>query len=199
MQDYSALFYRPLRVFLFVTLYHSDASLYEHVFYSTPPAPQAPGICYNVLMRANDTQEVVQALRERLEPIEHAHILPDAVEGLLPYARKAAVLLPLFEQDGEPYLVFIRRASTLRAHSGEIAFPGGGSDLTDTSPIMTALREAEEEIGLNPTCVEVLGILPPVFTVVSNYLVLPVVAFLPHGLGDLQLQATEVTELILAS
>jgi 8-oxo-dGTP pyrophosphatase MutT (NUDIX family) len=96
-------------------------------------------------------------------------------------------------------LVFIRRASTLRAHSGEIAFPGGGSDLTDTSPIMTALREAEEEIGLNPTCVEVLGILPPVFTVVSNYLVLPVVAFLPHGLGDLQLQATEVTELILAS
>jgi 8-oxo-dGTP pyrophosphatase MutT (NUDIX family) len=148
-------------------------------------------------MRANDTQEIVQTLRERLEPVEHGHILPDAVEGLLPHARKAAVLLPLFEQEGELYLVFIRRASTLRAHSGEIAFPGGGADLTDTSPVMTALREAQEEIGLDPARVEVLGVLSPVFTVVSNYLVLPVVAFLPHGLGELHLQASEVTELIL--
>ena len=60
-------------------------------------------------MRANDTQEVVQTLRERLEPVEHAYILPDSVEGLLPHARKAAVLLPLFEQEGELSLVFIRR------------------------------------------------------------------------------------------
>src|SRR6059058_4351988 len=121
-------------VFLFVTLYHSDASVCKHVFMmpGCPPVPAALCICYNVVMRANDTQEVVQTLREHLEPVEHGYILPDAVEGLLPHARKAAVLLPLFEQEGEPYLVFIRRASTLRAHSGEIAFPGGGADLTDT-------------------------------------------------------------------
>ena len=148
-------------------------------------------------MRANDIRQVVQTLRERLEPVEHANILPDAVEGLLPHARKAAVLLAIFEQEGAPYLVFIRRASTLRAHSGEIAFPGGGADLTDTSPVMTALREAQEEIGLDPVRVEVLGVLSPVFTVVSNYMILPVVAFLPHGLGEVQLQTTEVTELIL--
>lgn len=158
---------------------------------------QALRVCYNVLMIANDIRELVQTLRERLEPVEHAHVLPDAVEGLLPQARKAAVLLALFEQAGEPHLVFIRRASTLRAHSGEIAFPGGGTDLTDTSPVMTALREAQEEIGLDPVRVEVLGVLSPVFTVVSNYLILPVVAFVPHGLGELQLQASEVTELIL--
>ena len=62
---------------------------------------------------------------------------------------------------------------------------------------MTALREAQEEIGLDPTRAEVLGVLSPVFTVVSNFLITPVVAFLPQGLGALQLQASEVAEIIL--
>jgi 8-oxo-dGTP pyrophosphatase MutT (NUDIX family) len=64
---------------------------------------------------------------------------------------------------------------------------------------MTALREAQEEIGLDPASLEVLGLLPPVFTVVSNYLIVPVVAYLPSGLGTLTLQSSEVTEVILAS
>ena len=142
--------------------------------------------------------EVVALLRKRLEPVERVDMLSDALEGQLPHARKAAVLLGLFDQEGEPTILFIRRSPTLRAHSGEIAFPGGGVDQTDSSPIMAALREAQEEIGLDPARVEVLGVLQPVFTVVSNYLVIPVVAFLPRGLGTLQLQASEVTEIILA-
>ncbi len=142
--------------------------------------------------------DVAALLRKRLEPVERVNMLSDALEGQLPYARKAAVLLGLFDQEGEPTILFIRRSSTLRAHSGEIAFPGGGVDQTDSSPIMAALREAQEEIGLDPARVEVLGVLQPVFTVVSNYLVIPVVAFLPRGLGTLQLQASEVTEIILA-
>ncbi|TMC19638.1 MAG: CoA pyrophosphatase [Chloroflexi bacterium] len=142
--------------------------------------------------------DVAALLRKRLEPVERVDMLSDALEGQLPYARKAAVLLGLYEQEGEPTILFIRRSSTLRAHSGEIAFPGGGVDQTDSSPIMAALREAQEEIGLDPARVEVLGVLQPVFTVVSNYLVIPVVAFLPRGLGTLQLQASEVTEIILA-
>ena len=142
--------------------------------------------------------DVAALLRKRLEPVERVDMLSDALEGQLPYARKAAVLLGLFEQEGEPTILFIRRSSTLRAHSGEIAFPGGGVDQTDSSPIMAALREAQEEIGLDPARVEVLGVLQPVFTVVSNYLVIPVVAFLPRGLGTLQLQESEVTEIILA-
>jgi len=142
--------------------------------------------------------DVAALLRKRLEPVERVDKLSDALEGQLPYARKAAVLLGLFDQEGEPTILFIRRSSTLRAHSGEIAFPGGGVDQTDSSPIMAALREAQEEIGLDPARVEVLGVLQPVFTVVSNYLVIPVVAFLPRGLGTLQLQASEVTEIILA-
>jgi len=141
--------------------------------------------------------EVIAALRERLQAVESATTLTDALEGQRPQARKAAVLLALFEEHGETYLAFIRRASTLRSHSGEIAFPGGSVDATDVSPVMTALREAQEEIGLDPTRAEVLGVLAPVFTVVSNFLITPVVAFLPQGLGALQLQVSEVAEIIL--
>ena len=142
--------------------------------------------------------DIAALLRERLEPVERVNLLSDALEGQLPHARKAAVLLGLFDQEGEPTILFIRRSSTLRAHSGEIAFPGGGVDPIDSTLIMAALREAQEEIGLDPARVDVLGVLEPVFTVVSNYLIIPVVAFLPQGLGNLQLQASEVTEVILA-
>jgi 8-oxo-dGTP pyrophosphatase MutT (NUDIX family) len=147
-------------------------------------------------MNLQNITEVIAVLQERLEPIERADSLIDMHEGQRPHARKAAVLLGLFEQNGETYLGFIRRASTLRAHSGEIAFPGGSVDDTDASPIMTALREAQEEIGLDPARVEVLGVLSPVFTIVSNYLIIPVVAFLAQGLGTLHLQESEVAEMI---
>ena len=153
-------------------------------------------MCYNTHM---ETFEMLTTLRQRLLTLEHAEAQVDMVEGFIPHARHAAVLLPLFEQDGEISLAFIRRATTLRSHSGEIAFPGGSVDPTDTSLIMTALREAQEEIGLDPARVEVLGVLSPVFTVVSNFLITPVVAFLPHGLGELRVQASEVQEVLIFS
>ena len=148
-------------------------------------------------MSFRNTQDIVQVLRERLEAAERADFLIDTIEGQRPNARKAAVLICLFDQDAKPYLVFIRRATTLRSHSGEIAFPGGSVDPGDVSPAFTALREAQEEIGLDASGVELLGILPPVFTVVSNFLITPVVAYLPHGLGKLKLQSSEVDELLL--
>ena len=150
-----------------------------------------------MLMEKPDIVADLDILRERLMPPERAEELVDTVEGNLPDARRAAVLLPLFVQENELYIAFIRRATTLRSHSGEIAFPGGSVEVTDTSPMMTALREAQEEIGLDPAGVEVLGVLTPVFTVVSNFLITPVVAFLPQGLGEVYLQASEVKELIL--
>ena len=137
------------------------------------------------------------ALRQRLQSVERANILRDVLEGHRPGARKASVLIGLFDRHNETHLTFIRRASTLRAHSGEIAFPGGATDLSDVSPIVTALREAQEEIGLDPSRVEVLGIMQPVFTVVSNFLITPVVAYFPEGPGILQLQTSEVAELIV--
>ncbi|GHO73727.1 coenzyme A pyrophosphatase [Ktedonobacter sp. SOSP1-85] len=137
-------------------------------------------------------------LRTYLEAPEHAHFLDDQLEGHQPGARQAAVLLVLFEHEGELSLLFIRRASTLRAHSGEIAFPGGSAESQDASPVETALREAWEEIGLAPERVEILGAMPPVFTVVSNFLIVPVVGYLHQGPGELRLQESEVAELIVA-
>jgi 8-oxo-dGTP pyrophosphatase MutT (NUDIX family) len=148
-------------------------------------------------MDLSKSTEVIMALRHRLEPIEHASLLRYTLGSHYPSARNASVLVGLFDQNNETHVAFIRRASTLRAHSGEIAFPGGAADVSDVSPIVTALREAQEEIGLDPSRVEVLGIMPPVFTVVSNFLITPVVAYLPEGPGKLQLQMSEVAEIIL--
>jgi 8-oxo-dGTP pyrophosphatase MutT (NUDIX family) len=196
-------------VFLFVTVYHNNANWFVKVQVKflgeirLLKGSQAflVELCFSyakmINMNIQNSAELIPILRERLEPVELADILSDALEGQRPNARKAAVLLGLFDQDDETHLIFIRRASTLRSHSGEIAFPGGSIDPADSSPVMAALREAQEEIGLDPTRVEVLGILPPVFTVVSNFLITPVVAFLPQGLGTLQLEASEVAELIL--
>ena len=147
-------------------------------------------------MDLSKSNDVILTLRQRLEPIQHAELMIDAQQKQYPSARNAAVLITLFDKDEETYISFIRRASTLRAHSGEIAFPGGASDISDVSPIVTALREAHEEIGLTSSRVEVLGIMPSVFTVVSNFLITPVVAFLPEGPGPLQLQESEVSEII---
>lgn len=147
-------------------------------------------------MDLSKSNDVILALRQRLETEQHAELMIDAQQKQHPYARNAAVLITLFEENDETYIAFIRRASTLRAHSGEIAFPGGAADVSDVSLIMTALREAQEEIGLTSSRVEVLGIMPTVFTVVSNFLITPVVAYLPEGPGPLQLQESEVSEII---
>ena len=147
-------------------------------------------------MDVRDISRALPDLRARLQPLSAADSLVDVLEGDQPGARRSAVLLALFEHEGETHLLFIRRASTLRAHSGEIAFPGGSFDGDDGSLVETALREAFEEVGLLPRLVEVLGLLPPVFTVVSNFLILPVVAYLPSGPGELLAQASEVAEVL---
>lgn len=148
-------------------------------------------------MNKDDHWQGLPLLRSSLQPVTALQALVQALTNEYPQSRKAAVLLPLFMQEHTPHLVFIRRASTLRAHSGEIAFPGGSYDVNDVSLVTTALREASEEIGLAPASVEVLGLLPPVLTVVSNFLILPVVGYLPSGLGFLQAQASEVAEILL--
>ncbi len=147
-------------------------------------------------MNVSNGKDVIQALRQRLEPVQRTGWIKDVHGKQYPSARNASVLIALFVDNNELCISFIRRARTLRSHSGEIAFPGGAADVTDASPIMTALREAQEEIGLASSRVEVLGIMPSVFTVVSNFLITPVVAFLPEGPGTLQLQASEVAEII---
>jgi 8-oxo-dGTP pyrophosphatase MutT (NUDIX family) len=96
----------------------------------------------------------------------------------------AAVLVPLFlaVADEQPHIVFTRRGADLRSHAGEISFPGGRRDPADARLRDTALREAEEEIGLAHAEVSVLGELSPVSTFVSNYLIHPFVGLIPAGM-----------------
>ncbi len=86
---------------------------------------------------------------------------------------EAAVLVPLYVRDGELHAVFTKRREDLRRHPGEISFPGGRRDHPDEQLEATALREAEEEIGLSPETVELLGALAPVSTFVTGYLIYP--------------------------
>jgi 8-oxo-dGTP pyrophosphatase MutT (NUDIX family) len=89
----------------------------------------------------------------------------------------AAVLVPLFvtAESQPPHVVLTRRRSDLRRHAGEISFPGGRMDPGDADLTATALREAEEEIGLAPDAVELLGALPPVSTFATGYQIHPFV------------------------
>ncbi len=97
----------------------------------------------------------------------------------------AAVLVPLFlaEASDEPHLVLTRRRADLRSHAGEISFPGGRSDTDDSDLTATALREAEEEIGLARAYVSLLATLPPTSTFVTNYMIHPFVGMIPAGLA----------------
>ena len=95
--------------------------------------------------------------------------------------RVSAVLIPLYAHRGEPHVILTRRAAHLRTHSGEVAFPGGGVEPGDADLWETALREAHEEIGLEPDAVVRVGELDGFFTVGSDSLVHPYVAELPGG------------------
>jgi 8-oxo-dGTP pyrophosphatase MutT (NUDIX family) len=94
-----------------------------------------------------------------------------------PGAVPAAVLIPVLAATEEPRLVFTRRTDTLSRHAGEISFPGGLVD-DGERPAAAALREAEEELGLQASDVELLGGLPPVHTYVTGILILPFVGWL---------------------
>ncbi len=98
-----------------------------------------------------------------------------APAGLLP----AGVLAPVFEVEGELNLLFTQRTMHLRDHQGQISFPGGVRDPGDPDLLATALRETEEEIGLKPEKVEILGALTPVATV-TGYWINPFVALIPY-------------------
>jgi 8-oxo-dGTP pyrophosphatase MutT (NUDIX family) len=86
------------------------------------------------------------------------------------------VLLGESERDG-PDLLVLQRAATMRNHAGQPAFPGGGTDPEDADAAATALREAHEEVGLDPASAEVLALLPDLYIPVSSFVVTPVLAW----------------------
>jgi 8-oxo-dGTP pyrophosphatase MutT (NUDIX family) len=102
----------------------------------------------------------------------------------------AAVLVPIIEREHDLTVLLTQRATQLKHHGGQISFPGGRIELSDDGPREAALREAQEEIGLDPGFVSVVGYLPD-HVIVSGFLVTPVVAFVQPGF-ELLLDAGEV-------
>lgn len=91
--------------------------------------------------------------------------------------RDSAVLLLFGEGPDGPDLLLIERAHTMRKHAGQPAFPGGAQDPEDDGPVAAALREAQEEVGLDPGSVDVLGVLPALYLPPSGFVVHPVVGW----------------------
>jgi len=109
------------------------------------------------------------------EPIQEIPTLSEYTNQPL---RPAAVLIPMLRWNTTWHVLFTRRNANLPEHSGQVSFPGGRADPGDLSPEETALREAYEEIGLNPRDVKLLGRLRG-FITITNYSVTPVVGIIP--------------------
>jgi 8-oxo-dGTP pyrophosphatase MutT (NUDIX family) len=112
--------------------------------------------------------------------------------------RRAAVLVPLVERPEGLTVLLTKRTDHLSSHAGQISFPGGRAEELDSSPIETALREAEEEIGLHRRHVEIIGVLPEHVTI-SAYRVTPVVALVqpPFALSADPGEVAEIFEVPL--
>jgi 8-oxo-dGTP pyrophosphatase MutT (NUDIX family) len=91
--------------------------------------------------------------------------------------RASAVLVLFGGEPDDPDLLFIQRSADLRLHAGQPAFPGGAIDATDSGPVAAALREATEEVGVDPDGVDVVGTLPELFIPRTGFRVVPVLAW----------------------
>jgi len=132
--------------------------------------------------------ELVALVRRRLSERQR-RIIDD------PRMRRAAVLLPLYEERGESYVLFTRRTDAVEHHKGQISLPGGSEDASDAGPLATALRETEEELGISPAQVEILGALDDVYTVVSGFVITPFVGVIPHPI-PLRVNPHEIAEVL---
>jgi 8-oxo-dGTP pyrophosphatase MutT (NUDIX family) len=145
------------------------------------------------------TDQLINNLKYPL-PGESAHKIMQASSRLrLSFklnnrTRKSAVLILFYPYQGEIYFPLILRPAYDGVHSGQVAFPGGRYELTDENLIRTALREAQEEIGLRLTDVRILGTLTELFIPPSNFHVLPVIAVMPYR-PDFYPDAREVEDI----
>lgn len=163
-----------------------------HRFPQVIPEPEvvqagspAPWAALAASKRADLTLRVVESGLRRANRLLTTNPPPDQPEELLivadaspvPITLRSAVLVALFEEEGETHVILTRRSLSLRHHRGEIALPGGRSEGNETATA-TALREANEEIGLDPELVAPIGWLSPIVTFASGSSIWPIVGFL---------------------
>lgn len=110
---------------------------------------------------------------------EHAKPLGEPVAFAPLPDRAAAVLAPMFEEDGEARVILTRRASHLRSHTHEVSFPGGRIEEGETT-VEAALREAREEIALDTSAIDIVSTLTPISTLAATSGITPIVGFLPE-------------------
>jgi 8-oxo-dGTP pyrophosphatase MutT (NUDIX family) len=134
----------------------------------------------------------LDGIRDALEAAPAPRRASSEVDGAgeQPGFRASAVLVPLYEHEGQVWVVLTRRAQHLRSHRGEVSFPGGGREGSEAL-VDTALREAQEEIGLDPGTVEVVGELDHLRTFLRRSSITPFVGFLP-GRPELTPNPSEV-------
>lgn len=115
-------------------------------------------------------------MEERDEPKDTGHSLRQGERY-----RRAAVLLLTYPRNGEDHMVFMRRTETVMHHKGQISLPGGAKDPTDPDLVYTALRETQEELGVDPAAIEVTGKLRDIYARVSGFLITPIIGRLKEG------------------
>lgn len=141
-----------------------------------------------------------RALHQKGNPVARAwrehgdHLLNPALNSAVEdiKLRDAAVLVPIVDDADGAKVIFTQRTTTLRKHSGQISFPGGGIDATDGSPEVAALRETEEEIGIDRRFVETVGRLPD-YRSSTGFHITPVLSVVKRGF-EMKLNPTEVAE-----
>lgn len=106
----------------------------------------------------------------------------------------AGVLVPIFEKNSHPHFLLTKRTQDVEHHKGQISFPGGTVDSRDRNIVVTALRETEEEIGLTPDRVKIVGIFDDI-SIPTGFVVTPVVGYI-SSIPTLKLSATEVESVI---
>jgi 8-oxo-dGTP pyrophosphatase MutT (NUDIX family) len=153
------------------------------------PGPPAPWSHLAPADRHLDVARVVAGLRAAGPPSPSPWEPPVG-------AQRSAVLVPLFDEDGDAWVVLTRRSQHLRSHKGEVSFPGGRQDDGETL-VEAALREAREEIALDTSGVEIVGELDHLATISSNSSIVPFVGVLPGRPARLVPNPAEVEAVVV--